>query len=145
MTHNDPGVQLGYAFMKSSMLDAGVNYYRSINPNTKKGQGLLAYTFGPFASADLYFINGITYAGERGGIHFHYLNITSLQVNAAIEHIHAKDWRAGSDIGLSFFGIMLYYGYYFPIGNNTMPGVSPGRFGVRLIFNCAPIYTTPFE
>ena len=142
-TVNELGGQLGFSDQNSKSIEFGVNYYWSINNDFACGK-LHAHNFGPFACGEINFVKGITYIGEKAGFNYHFNNIYSVQISPTVEHFAKKDFRVGGDVGVSLLGIYAYYGYYLPIGPEKIPGTSPSRFGVRLVFNMAPVETTPF-
>ena len=147
VTDHHLGYQLGYFYAKENTIDAGLNYYWSINPkfNVNGNYYYKTHTFGPFACADLNFVNHTAYVGQRFGFNYHYYSMVSFHISPAIEHYTQQDFRVGGDVGVSFFGLCFYYGYYVPVGNFILPGISYSRFGIRCVFNMAPVNTTPFE
>lgn len=146
LTDHQIGGQLGYYYSKINTIDAGLNYYWSINPSpgNNRKNNWNTHTFGPFACADLNFIHGTCYVGERFGFNYHYRSMVSFNICPAIEHIAKNDFRLGTDVGVSVFGFLLYYGYYSPIGSEKMEGISAHRIGIRIVFNMATLNTTPY-
>lgn len=145
MSSNSAGFQVGYSYFHFNQIEVGANYYWSFNPNwDSKASWSRMKTIGPFVCADFTYRKDQFYVGERAGINFAYLSYFSLRVSPAVEHLRKNDFYLGSDIGISFLGFFIYYGYYAPINNNSLPGFSKNRIGIRFVFNAAPVNTSGF-
>lgn len=133
LTTPKPGFQLGYYRAKSNVIDAGGNAYWF-----KKNQYNHLHIFGPTVTITGIFSENSFYVGQRLGFNYHYLMGIAIRVSPAIENNCQKDIRIGTDIGVSFLGLYVYGGYYYPIAGVESDRISKYRVGVRYIFNlCA--------
>lgn len=139
------GVQIGYARFGYNQVEFGLNHYWSYNRNQNYDTSAIqwSHTFGPFVSASFVFKNGSgLYVGPKIGFNYAVPSVLSLRISPSIEYVRNNEWYAGCDIGGSLLGLFLYYGYYYSMSPTELPEYNNHRFGIRFIFNEAPINTS---
>jgi hypothetical protein len=141
-----PGFQLGYAYSGLSKVEAGANYYWTIEQCTNRKKGEFVYhTFGPSAGLTVLFLPDRTLTGMQAGVNYHFYLPVCPRMSINYENYFNGDQRIGAELGASALGFFAYAGYYQPVGNRETKGLTAFRVGIRFVFNMVLIEAAPPE
>jgi len=132
------GFQLGYQYSKVSKAELGLNLYHCWQNLSDH-----FHVLGPYAVATGMSLDKTFYIGQQYGINYHFAPMENFvecyRICLGYENNRLGDHRIGGDIGMSVLGLFVFAGYYAPVSTYENKNISRFRFGIRFVFNGAPV------
>ncbi|MBC7865024.1 MAG: hypothetical protein IAF38_18765 [Bacteroidia bacterium] len=97
---------------------------------------------GPYLVMNGMWTNKTNYIGQQLGFNFHgpIKDLIDYRFCVVLENNYNKDRRAGAEAGLSWHGLNIYGGYFYPVGKTELREISRLRIGARIVINFSYFY-----